>query len=161
MASIPMVSSDACFICLHSSRSRVCGRCSIHAHTKCWTTFLEHGATGFHIDNRRCVKCPQCADTIILEPYNTRSVAEAVHTRTKFIQTIKQGMVAINEESTEARRSMLSCDLFEYICQHVSVIATYSKLLEVIEEKLQDLHADGWAHASTFHARLFRVPSIS
>ena len=151
-----MVSVDACFLCRLSTRSRVCGRCSIHAHPKCWANFLDHSATGFALDNRRCVKCPQCTEKIVIEPYFTRSVAEAVRTRTDFIQIVKQGLFAIKAQVSESERSRMCGDLFEYICENVSVIATCSRLLVVIKHKLQDLDASGWTQAGAYYARLFQ-----
>jgi hypothetical protein len=153
---ILMVTIDACFVCLMPTRSRVCGRCSIHAHSKCWTNFLDHSATGFAVDNRRCVKCPQCTESITMEPYFTRSVVGAMRTRTNFIQIVTQGLVAIQSEGSESERSRMCEDLFEYICDNVSVIATYTGLLVVIKHKLEDLDASGWTQACGYYARLFQ-----
>jgi hypothetical protein len=147
---------DDCFLCRLPTRSRVCGRCSIHAHPKCWANFLDRSATGFATDNRRCVGCPQCTERIVLEPYFTRSVVGAIQARTDFIQIVKQGLLAIRAEESESERKRMCADLFEYVCENVSVIETHSKLLLVIKHKLQDLDASGWTQAGAYYARLFQ-----
>jgi hypothetical protein len=151
-----MNSVDACFLCRQSSRSRVCGHCSVRAHSKCWATFLEHGTTSLGMTNRRCVKCPQCAEKIVIESQYTRSVAESVRVRSNFIKTVKERLLSIKGESSRPGKERLAGELFEYICQNVTVISKCSQLLVMIEQKLQSLYASGWDQAMIFHDRLFR-----
>ena len=103
----------------------------------------------------RCVSTrPLCTEKILIEPQDGSMVAIQSE-RSNVIQNIFADMRAIKAELDGPAQWQLVSNMFEYICQHMDVVGTCSRLRVTIQDKLIKFHDDGWYKADGHINRMF------
>lgn len=145
--------SDACFLCLEHSQSRVCTQCLVVAHPTCWSLYVTHG------NHRMTIKCPQCNIRLPIDMHRavgtvTRSMARST-LASEFSRTVKAVLCDIHfSMSQPIIRNQLLFDLFDYICRNQEGMSPPFK--SVVHRKLVELWVhEEWEPADTFFHRLY------
>jgi hypothetical protein len=144
-----------CFVCLKTTGSKRCSRCSIRAHAPCWSEFVSFKRRHASFETEWSINCPQCSLPLQTNPHRTRSVANSTNRQVLFLQTISDLVRDVTLAPDENSRKGVASTLFEYICTHRELLDQNPRLKDILEQKLLDLYDEGWEEAYVYYERLF------
>ena len=152
-----------CFVCLKSSRRKVCLTCECYAHDKCWgeylqnstetVTLVEDGAVGVYAPYTS--QCPCCRGDISDVKPVTRSDTELGRDITVLIGYIS--FVSVADEMGDPQQKFSYCKrMFNFFVKHYkTLIRKNPTIRDIFSERLQILFSNGWDLANIYHHQLF------
>ena len=155
--------SRDCFLCLNTTKNKVCTTCECYAHHRCWGKYLKnytHVTTYIYeqeilITVPLYAKCPQCSGSIGNVKPITRS--DTRFGRRTFLRLTCQNMFEDAEMAQDTTsRVAIFRNIFEIISQNKNLLRGGSSFKKMVKTKLIVLHCSGeWDLANFYHLKIF------
>ena len=152
-----------CFVCLNSTKNKVCTTCECYAHYHCWGKYLKNYTNVItYIYEQQILitvplyaKCPQCSGNIANVKVVTRS--DTRFGRRNFLRIRCQNMFAYADSTGDlVKRSAIFRNIFETISHNKNLLRGGGEFRKMIRIKLISLHNSGdWESANFYHLKIF------
>lgn len=151
-----------CFVCLKSTRNRVCRTCRCSAHPRCWGEYVNKSSlvltylfpSKVLVTSPLSVKCPECRGRISTVKPVTRSdtaFARYVALISEYITILDELAMAGNSQM----RDELLHELFRDLVSNHQLLKGTS-INEAVRQRLIDLYRDqNWKAANLYYLSLF------
>lgn len=152
-----------CFLCLDTTKNKVCTTCECYAHYSCWGKYVNNytNVITYIYDEEIIItvplyiKCPQCSGDIgNLKPI-TRS--DTRFGRRTILRLRCQHMFEAAEmPENVSKRFAIFRNIFEIIAQNKNLLRGGRSLKNMIKLKLLVLHNSGeWKFANFYYLKIF------
>jgi hypothetical protein len=155
--------SRECFVCLNTTKNKVCTTCECYAHYHCWGKFLKNYTNVITyiyeeeilITVPLYVNCPQCNRDIANVKPVTRS--DTRFGRRTFLRIRCQNMFDYaNLTEDLVKKSAIFKNIFETIFDNKNLLRKGSSFRNMIKNKLISLQNSGdWKFANFYHLKIF------
>jgi len=152
-----------CFLCLDTTKNKVCTTCQCYAHHSCWGKYLNNYTNVItHIYEEEIIitvplyaKCPQCSGSIANIKPITRS--DTRFGRRTVLRVRCQHMFEAAEipENLSIKFAIFR-NIFEIIAQNKNLLRNGRSLKNMIKTKLLLLHnSSEWKFANFYYLKIF------